>query len=142
MRAQFAQIRLMSGDARGCVQILLEAGGGTWLPLAEPQFRAELLALLSTAALRCGDRDTAGRSADDAEAAVAPPRRLGLLTEREREIAELAAEGKRSREIADRLFLSPRTVEAHLASVYRKLEVSSRTALAAVLLRMPDVRGR
>jgi DNA-binding CsgD family transcriptional regulator len=71
--------------------------------------------------------------------AAAQPHRLGLLTEREREIAELAAEGKRSREIADQLFLSPRTVEAHLARVYRKLEVSSRAALTAVLLRMPGV---
>uniref|UniRef100_UPI0013B3A576 helix-turn-helix domain-containing protein n=1 Tax=Nonomuraea lactucae TaxID=2249762 RepID=UPI0013B3A576 len=68
---------------------------------------------------------------------AARPSPLDLLTDREREIAELAAGGKRSREIADQLFLSPRTVEAHLGRVYRKLEVSSRAALAAVLLQAP-----
>ncbi|MFD7612395.1 LuxR C-terminal-related transcriptional regulator [Streptomyces sp. NPDC059828] len=56
-----------------------------------------------------------------------------LLSEREREIAELAAAGLRSRQIAERLFLSPRTVDSHLARVYRKLGVSSRLALAHTL---------
>lgn len=55
------------------------------------------------------------------------------LSEREREIAELAASGMRSRQIAEQLFLSPRTVDAHLAQIYRKLDVSSRMALGAVL---------
>ncbi|MFJ6724592.1 LuxR C-terminal-related transcriptional regulator [Streptomyces sp. NPDC091281] len=58
---------------------------------------------------------------------------LDLLSDREREIAELAAAGLRSRQIAERLFLSPRTVETHLSRVYRKLDVSSRVALSAYL---------
>ncbi|MFB7945448.1 AAA family ATPase [Kitasatospora phosalacinea] len=58
---------------------------------------------------------------------------LALLTGRERQITALAVEGARTREIADRLFLSPRTVDAHLAKVYRKLGVTSRTALGALL---------
>lgn len=246
--AQLAQIRLMSGDAEGCVRTLTAEGGGDGLPLVQPQFRPETMALLSMAALRCGDRDTARRSVEDAEAAAerlglsvqwanarraraalhltdgehdaaaklfdesaesfrragmpvqhawtlvtgarsaeaakgqgtalswlesavnvsrscgavrvgeeavrvrgemmaavsgtalsaAGPGQLSLLTGREWEIAELAAAGKRSREIADQLFLSPRTVEAHLARIYRKLEVPSRAALATALLRMPS----
>lgn len=68
---------------------------------------------------------------------VAEPGWAGLLTGREWEIAELAAAGRRSREIANQLFLSPRTVEAHLARIYRKLDVSSRAALATALVRMP-----
>ncbi|MDX3749124.1 helix-turn-helix transcriptional regulator [Streptomyces sp. AK08-02] len=60
---------------------------------------------------------------------------LGHLTDREREIAGLAATGLRNRQIAERLFLSPRTVDAHLASVYRKLGVTSRLALTHLLLR-------
>ena len=57
----------------------------------------------------------------------------GRLTEREREVAGLAASGGSSKEIAERLFVSARTVENHLQSVYGKLGVSSREELAAVL---------
>jgi DNA-binding NarL/FixJ family response regulator len=60
---------------------------------------------------------------------------LGLLSDREREIAELATTGLRTRQIAERLFLSPRTVETHLSRVYRKLGVSSRLALSDLLRR-------
>ncbi|WP_214104968.1 ATP-binding protein [Acrocarpospora catenulata] len=61
------------------------------------------------------------------------PRRGELLTKRERQIAELAKTGMTSKEIATKLMLSSRTVDDHLAHVYRKLGVSSRTALANVL---------
>ncbi len=55
------------------------------------------------------------------------------LTTREREIALLAAQGRTSREIADRLVLSVRTVDNHLQSAYRKLGVSGRGELSAAL---------
>ncbi len=55
------------------------------------------------------------------------------LTPREREIALLAAQGRSSREIADRLVLSVRTVDNHLQSAYRKLGVSGRGELTAAL---------
>jgi DNA-binding CsgD family transcriptional regulator len=55
------------------------------------------------------------------------------LTSREREVALLAAGGRSSREIADRLYLSVRTVESHLARVYRKLGIGARNELAAAL---------
>lgn len=55
------------------------------------------------------------------------------LTKREREIAMLAAEGLTSREIAERLFVSVRTVDNHLARVYDKLGVKGRDALATAL---------
>ncbi|MFJ9455354.1 LuxR C-terminal-related transcriptional regulator [Kitasatospora sp. NPDC101447] len=56
------------------------------------------------------------------------------LSAREREVAELAAQGLSSRRIAEHLVLSPRTVETHLGSVYRKLGVASRAALARLPL--------
>lgn len=59
------------------------------------------------------------------------------LTVRERQVAELAAEGVRSREIADRLYLSPRTVENHLQRVYTKLGVNGRVELAPALRLLP-----
>lgn len=49
------------------------------------------------------------------------------LTEREREVLRMAAEGLHNKEIADRLSISIRTVEGHLSHVLAKLGVSSRT---------------
>jgi DNA-binding CsgD family transcriptional regulator len=68
-------------------------------------------------------------------------RRVGLrpaapseLTTSERRVAELAAAGRTNREIAAQLFMSPKTVEANLARVYRKLDVRSRAQLVSHLL--------
>jgi DNA-binding CsgD family transcriptional regulator len=55
------------------------------------------------------------------------------LTDREREIAALAAAGHPSRVIADRLYLSVRTVDNHLSRIYDKLGVSKRADLASAL---------
>ncbi|MEU4954120.1 LuxR C-terminal-related transcriptional regulator [Streptomyces lavendulae] len=58
---------------------------------------------------------------------------LATLSVREREVAELAAAGLSSRQVAERLVLSTRTVDTHLGNAYRKLGVSSRVALARLL---------
>jgi DNA-binding CsgD family transcriptional regulator/tetratricopeptide (TPR) repeat protein len=55
---------------------------------------------------------------------------LTPLTAREREIAELAARGASSKDIAERLFLSVRTVDNHLQSIYGKLGIRGRRELA------------
>ncbi|MEV4347843.1 helix-turn-helix transcriptional regulator, partial [Actinoplanes sp. NPDC049596] len=55
--------------------------------------------------------------------------RLAVLTPQERQVAELAARGLRNREIAEQLFISVRTVGAHLHSVYPKLGISGRHQL-------------
>jgi DNA-binding CsgD family transcriptional regulator len=59
--------------------------------------------------------------------------RSGVLTRREREIASLAAGGLSSREIAQRLTLSVRTVDSHLSRVFAKLGVRSRQELGPAL---------
>lgn len=55
--------------------------------------------------------------------------RPGDLTERELEVARLVAEGLGNAEIAERLFVSTRTVTTHLTHIYRRLGLSGRTAL-------------
>lgn len=54
----------------------------------------------------------------------------GALTATERKVAELVADGYTNREVADRLFLSVKTVAGHLTRIYTKLGVRSRTELS------------
>ncbi|WFE24095.1 LuxR C-terminal-related transcriptional regulator [Solwaraspora sp. WMMD937] len=63
------------------------------------------------------------------------------LTDREHQVAKLAAAGVASREIAQRLFLSPRTVENHLQRAYGKLGVTGRAELAEAVRALPDEPG-
>jgi DNA-binding NarL/FixJ family response regulator len=58
-----------------------------------------------------------------------------LLTARERQVLQLAAEGSTNPEIATRLFLSPRTVEIHRANLMRKLGLRNQTDLVRFALR-------
>ena len=53
------------------------------------------------------------------------------LTDAERRVAELAGQGRTNREVAAALFISPKTVEANLTRIYRKLEIGSRAELGA-----------
>lgn len=61
-----------------------------------------------------------------------------LLTPTERRVAELAARGLTNREVAARLFISPKTVESNLARVYRKLGIMSRAELGGHMARAPQ----
>jgi DNA-binding CsgD family transcriptional regulator len=55
------------------------------------------------------------------------------LTEREQKVAQLVAEGATNREIAQQLFLSPKTVERHVSNVFKKVGVRNRAELASRL---------
>jgi DNA-binding CsgD family transcriptional regulator len=86
-------------------------------------------------ASRCGAAELAERAASALRSAGARPRRLALtgpdaLTPAERRVAALAAAGQSNSEIASQLFLAKKTVEGHLARVYRKLGARSRQQLA------------
>ena len=64
------------------------------------------------------------------------------LTPAERRVADLVAAGATNRATADRLFVTVRTIEVHLTSIYRKLGVRSRTALAAKLAKEEASAGQ
>jgi len=63
-----------------------------------------------------------------------PASAFETLTSAERQVAERVADGLTSRQIAAELFVSPRTVDAHLAHIYRKLGISTRARLAAMVV--------
>ncbi|MFY1668718.1 LuxR C-terminal-related transcriptional regulator [Plantactinospora sp. WMMB334] len=67
--------------------------------------------------------------------------RQPALTERERQIARLAARGLASRNIAEQLYISTRTVENHLQRVYNKLGVAGRGELWPALKAIPEPDG-
>lgn len=90
------------------------------------------------AATRCGASTLAERARAELELVGAKPHRTMLsglesLTAAELRVAKLAAEGSTNREIAQALFVTRRTVETHLTSVYRKLEIATRDELPAAL---------
>jgi DNA-binding NarL/FixJ family response regulator len=58
------------------------------------------------------------------------------LTQREHDILALLAEGRSNREIAGHLYLSEKTVKAHLAAIFRKLGVTNRTQAAMMAVQM------
>ncbi len=57
------------------------------------------------------------------------------LTDRELEVLRLAAQGLSNRDIAERLYVSPRTIQSHMANIFGKLQVGSRTEAVMVGLR-------
>jgi DNA-binding NarL/FixJ family response regulator len=56
-------------------------------------------------------------------------RKIATLTKREREVVELVSQGIKSKEVAERLFISETTVRHHLTSIFEKLEVTDRVEL-------------
>lgn len=60
---------------------------------------------------------------------------LNSLTQRERMVLQLAAEGQSNHEMAEKLFISPRTAETHRANLMRKLGIQSQTDLVRFAIR-------
>jgi DNA-binding NarL/FixJ family response regulator len=71
----------------------------------------------------------ADRTQSELARANVAQRRSGQLTPSEQRVAELAASGMKNRDVATSLFISPKTVEANLARIYRKLGIKSRAEL-------------
>ena len=132
-------LALASGDVEG-----LEAASTAFEGLGAALLAAEAAGGAAGVLRAAGRTSAAARAAERArvlqrQCEGARPPALSVLeealplTRREREVAALASEGLASREIAERLFLSVRTVDNHLHRAYYKLGVSSRRELAAAL---------
>jgi DNA-binding CsgD family transcriptional regulator len=137
------QVRLAAGEAAGAIGSLRSARR-RWQDLDAPYRVAQARMHLARAQQLLGDEHAAALELDAAAAAFA---RLGVtttpaflqapvplpggLTPREAEVLALVARGMTNREVADLLVLSERTVARHLANLYTKLGVTSRTAAAA-----------
>jgi DNA-binding CsgD family transcriptional regulator len=148
-------IALARGDTDAALEPLLSAGQ-TFEQLGYRGEAARAVLLRGRALLRAGQRVQAAdaladaqrrfaaigaplweaRAADELERA-APGRASGTLTPAEKRIAALVAQGMRNREIAQALFMSVATVEAHLTRIYRKLGIRGRSELARWVVGQP-----
>jgi DNA-binding CsgD family transcriptional regulator len=140
-----------SGDARACLVEALAAFSRAEMPIELARVRVELARAVAaerpevavaeaSAALEAFECLAATRDAAIATALLrelgAPvraggPRSAGTLSKREAEVLELIGYGLSNAEIGDRLYISPRTVEHHVASIMTKLGLRSRAEAAA-----------
>ncbi|CAL9488283.1 hypothetical protein SUDANB95_03164 [Actinosynnema sp. ALI-1.44] len=108
---------------------VLRGACARWRELGVPHDCAEVRLLLAATYDRLGDTDSAAR--ERAAAQPPPAETPGGLTAREVDVLALVAEGRTNREVAAALVLSEKTVARHLANIYAKLGLSSRTAATA-----------
>jgi DNA-binding CsgD family transcriptional regulator len=73
---------------------------------------------------------------------AAPALKIGRLSARQLEVLAMLAEGKRTREIAQALVLSDRTVERHITGIYEKIGARNRSEATAFYLSRPDIARR
>lgn len=122
-------------EALGCLMYAAEAHAGAasaWRKAGEPR--------RASAADQAAD-ELARRCRGAATPALAVAESVVPLTAREREIVLLVADGASTKEVAERLYLSARTVSNHLQNAYAKLGISKRTELPAALSRYGDGPG-
>jgi DNA-binding NarL/FixJ family response regulator len=117
----------------------LRSALNAWNQLDVPFEAARTRTLMAQAYRACGDTDAAAREETAAnvcfeglgvltgEVADSPD----VLTAREIEVLRVLATGKSNREIADELFLSPKTVARHLSNIFAKIGTGSRAAATA-----------
>ncbi|MEA2481472.1 MAG: hypothetical protein QOJ07_3394, partial [Thermoleophilaceae bacterium] len=116
----------------------LAALGGALRRDRRPSEAREPLRMALELADACGAVPLAAHVRTELHATGARPRTealsgVGALTASERRVVDLAVEGHTNRDIAQSLFVTPKTVEVHLTNVYRKLGISSRRDLAGAV---------
>jgi pimeloyl-ACP methyl ester carboxylesterase/DNA-binding CsgD family transcriptional regulator len=122
--------------------LILHRGGDTWIDVGHARYLAQHIPDAAYIELSGSDHrpwlGDVDAIADEIEVFLTgrksrPRRRTSIgvdaLSRREREVALLASRGETAQEIAERLFVSKRTVESHLVSIYAKLGVGSKTEL-------------
>jgi DNA-binding CsgD family transcriptional regulator len=150
------RVHAAEGDERAPAHLnhSLERLAGLGLPLEAARARLELARAIAAGAPEAAMAEARGAlaaferlgAARDADAAAGLLRRLGApgrafprgsggLTKRETEVLSLLAEGLSNAEIAERLYVSRRTAEHHVANILSKLGVRSRTEAAAYAVR-------
>lgn len=115
------------GAQIGCYIISRKLGGAVYQPDEAVRVRPLLSMLVMADRLKAHE-------ARSPTALAGPDLAASGLTQRERQIAELAASGLQNKAIAESLGLSPNTVRNVLAQVFEKLQVQTRTQLAYKLL--------
>lgn len=154
-----AEVAAARGDHAAVVALLADRYRPDHDEPGEARGRARLRFLLAAALVGLGRRDDAlavagagrrdlarwpGFRADELARLVerlTPTPTDDALSPREREVAELVAEGLTNAELARRLFISPRTAAVHVSNILTKLGLSNRTEVAAWYLRRNDPVG-
>ena len=132
-------IAILDGEAAAIERAALQLDlGAALLRAGRPDAARDPLRAALDGAWRCGADGLAERARADLLAAGGRPRRSGLtgaeaLTAAEARTARIAAAGAGNREIAQRLFVTEKTVETHLTATYRKLGIGGRAELASAL---------
>ncbi|GAA2685339.1 LuxR family transcriptional regulator [Streptomyces aculeolatus] len=126
VRHRWAEALLASGGDRERAADLLAGAHATAAALGATPLRTAVTALASRARLPLGGPDPA--PAD-------PVRALGL-TSREQEVLKLVTAGRSNRQIAEELFISPKTASVHVSNLMAKLGVSGRGEAAATAHRL------
>ncbi len=123
-RWRLAESQLGRRDGREAAADTITAA----LTAAESLRAAPLLTELTSLAHRA--RLSVDKTADGALVSTGADERPFGLTEREAEVRALVAEGLSNQDIAERLFISPKTASVHVSNIYGKLGVESRVAAA------------
>jgi DNA-binding NarL/FixJ family response regulator len=109
-------------------------GGGVWISAAAMPQLMDRLAHAAT--------HESAALAEPKEIAEPSPPALSLLTGRQREVAELLAQGESNKIIGRKLNIANRTVKAHLSAIFEKLMVTDRVQLAVLLNRREPESAR
>ncbi len=128
----FARLNGAAAAMRGALLLLQPPADRDDVAAAERRARSHLGEAGYEAARAAGSALTRDQAIDAALVVLSTPAAgHSLLSRREREVLRLIAQGHSNQEIADALYISIRTVKAHVTNIFTKIDVSSRAAAAA-----------